>query len=253
MPRAPAGQFCKAGTGYFFSGAWLVLLPIVFKLNSPHMKSCLSLLLFMLIGINLLGQPSFDLKEIEDLTTDPGADPSYSVLVEIFNNSPSALNVHEGKLIYYGRLFAPNYKPYKLNFDEMDFTKLVGGKKYKKAVTKGEDLLKAAPANLEVLARLFTCYNKLGLQDKANLTKAKIDLLVSSILAQGSGQSKDNTIKVVSVGDEYVMIGVLGFSGTRQNSSITGVSILDTWKVKDPKGNRRDLYVEVLVNQKGAP
>lgn len=156
-------------------------------------------------------------------------------------------------MIYYGRLFASGYKPYKLNFAEIDFIKLVGGKKYKQAVPKGEDLLKEAPAHLEVLARLFTCYNKLGLLDKANLTKAKIDLLISSILAQGSGQSKDNTLKVVSVGDEYAVMGVLGFSGTSRSSAITGVSILDTWKVKDPKGNRMDLYVEVLVNQQGTP
>jgi hypothetical protein len=217
------------------------------------MKPYLILLLFVLAATKLLSQTSIDLKEIEKMTTDSTASPSYSVLVEIFNSSPSALNVHEGKLIYYGRLFSASYKPYKLNFDEVDFTKLVGSRKYKQAVPKGEDLLKADPANLEVMARMFTCYKKLGLHDKADLTKAKIDLLVSSILAQGTGRSKDSTMKVVSVGDEYAMMGVLGISGITRRSSITGVSILDTWKVKNSKGNRIDLYVEVLINPKDKP
>lgn len=209
------------------------------------MKYLFYLLFFFSARVDVFSQSSLDLDKIKSSIADSN---SYTLLVEQFNTNPSAINVENGAMLYYGKLFSKDFKPYKINFDEIEFSKLVSKRKYKQAIPKGEDLIKNDPINLEILSELSVCYKKAGLTDKANLTEIKVGLLMSSILPYGSGLSKENTLKVISVGDEYAMMGMLGIVGVTRNSLISAKSILDTWEAKNKSGKRIGFFVEVLNN-----
>jgi hypothetical protein len=215
------------------------------------MKHILILIICFATSIATFSQAQLDLDEIKKLAEDSTSSSNYRALVEEFNHNPLALDTTRGRLIYYGNLFR-GYDLYKINFEEINFTELVLKKKYKQAIPKGEDLLKSDPVNLEILSKLLTCYNKANIKDKAELTKAKVDLLVTSILTHGDGLSESKTLKVISVGDEYAMMGMLGITGMSRNSKLSTKSAFDTWKAKNSKGKRIDFYVEVLFNLQAA-
>ena len=217
------------------------------------MKHFIIFLFYLTASADVFSQNHLDLEKIRKVVLDSSLYFSYNSLVEEFNTNPSMIDIGKGTIIYYGKLFTKDYKPYKINFDEIEFTKLVSRKKYKQAIPKGEEIIKHDPVNLEILSELSLCYKRMNSTDKAELTKIKVGALLSSILNYGSGLSKEITLKVISVGDEYAAMGMLGISGISMNSSISVPSILDTWKAKDKNGKRIDFFVEVLNNLQALP
>ena len=207
----------------------------------------LLILIYSTTSIPSLSQIPIDLNKIKEFVVDSTSTSNYRSLVEEFNQNPSALDTNKGSLIYYGKLFG-NYDLYKINFDELNFSELVLKKKYKQAISKGEDLLKSDPVNLEILSKLLLCYNKTDNKGKEEITKIKVGLLTTCILTHGDGLSDSTTLKVISVGDEYAMMGILGISGMSRNSKMSAKSTVDTWKAKNSKGKRIEFFVEVLYN-----
>ena len=199
-----------------------------------------------------LSQAPLDLNEIKKFVKDSTSISNYRSLVEEFNQNPSSLDTTKGSLVYYGKLFA-GYDLYRINFNELNFSELVLKKKYKQAIPKGEELIKSDPVNLEILSNLLICYNKTHNKAKEELTEIKVGLLITSILTHGDGLSGSTTLKVISVGDEYVMMGTLGINGVSRNSKMSASSILDIWKAKNSKGKRIEFFVEVLHNLDAAP
>ena len=203
-------------------------------------------------SITSQSQIPIDLNKIKEFVEDSTSISNYRSLVEEFNQNPSALDTNKGSLIYYGKLFG-KYDLYRINFDELNFSELVFKKKYKQAIPKGEDLLKSDPVNLEILSKLLMCYSKTDNKGKEELTKVKVGLLITSILTHGDGLSDSATLKVISVGDEYAMMGMLGISGMSRKSKMSGKSTVDTWKAKNSKGKRIEFFVEVLYNLQAEP
>ncbi len=215
------------------------------------MRFFLILFSITLLYANAFSQNSLDLEGIKRAALDTTSNFSYNSLVRKFNQIPSKLDIIKGTIIYYGKLFTPDYKPYKINFIAIDFIKLISKKKYKQAISKGEEILESDPANLEVLSGLAVCYSKAGLSDQENLTKAKLDLLIASILEHGRGELKENTLKVVSTADEYILMQVLHITPLSRRSGPLGTSVLDIWKAKDPNGKRIDFFVKVIYEFSG--
>lgn len=203
-------------------------------------------------SIVALSQAPLDLNEIKKSVQDSTSSSSYRSLIEEFNQNPSALDTSKGGIIYYGKLFT-GYDPFRINFHELDFNKLVLQNKYKQAILKGEELIKSDPVNLEVLSKLLLCYSKTDNKVKEELTKNKVDLLTTAILTHGDGLSESTTLKVISVADEYAMMGMLGISGMTRSSKLSSKSTVDTWKAKNSKGKRIDFFAEVLHSLDTAP
>ena len=225
----------------------LLIVKPIFKMK----RILILILIFFATSIATFSQSQLDLDEIKKLAEDSTSISNYRSLVEEFNHNPLALDTAMGNLIYYGKLFK-GYDLYKINFDEINFTELVLKKKFKQAIPKGEGLIKSDPVNLEILSKLLICYGKANIKDKAELTKAKVDLLVTTILTHGDGLSETKTLKVISVGDEYTMMGMLGITGLSRNSKLSAKSTFDTWNAKNSKGKRTDFFVEVLFNPQAA-
>jgi hypothetical protein len=205
------------------------------------------LLIYFAFQTCLFGQRKSELDSIKKLVGDSLSRPNYQSLIEMFNENPATLDSTEGSIIYYGRIFN-GYDPYRINFDEIDFEKLVGKGQYKAAIIKGEELLKTDPVNLEVLSILITCYNNAHLNNKKELTKTKVDLLTNSILMYCNGSSETNTLKIVSIGDEYAMMKKLKIIGLSRVSQFDNGSTVDTWQAKNPQGKRIDFFAEIVLN-----
>jgi hypothetical protein len=83
------------------------------------------LLIYFAFQTCLFGQRKSELDSIKKLVGDSLSRPNYQSLIEMFNENPATLDSTEGSIIYYGRIFN-GYDPYRINFDEIDFEKLVG-------------------------------------------------------------------------------------------------------------------------------
>lgn len=190
---------------------------------------------------------TISLDSIKNFVEDSLTTSNYRSLLGEFSNHPEALDSKQGSIVYYGRIFN-GFDPYKFDFDEIDFEKLVQKRKYKAAIPKGEELLKVDPANLEVLSMLYTCYTNAQLTGRKELTKIKLDLLTESILMYGDGSSESSTLKIVSIGDEYAMMRILKVVGSSRTTKFLPQSALDIWQAKNSKGKRIDFFAELMLN-----
>ncbi|MFT4092768.1 MAG: DUF4919 domain-containing protein [Niabella sp.] len=181
-------------------------------------------------------------KVVEDSISPYG----YTGLLKKFNDSPEFLYPSEGRILYYGQVFAPAYRAFSSLFLNSAFNELANKRNFEAAIQEGEKILLTNPASLKVLLVLLNCYAELKKESDAKLTKTKLDLLLASILAVGKGDSDSTTLKVVSVEDEYAIMAMLGIKG-KSRRSIAGKtgSFVDRWSIKYNKENR-DFFVEVL-------
>lgn len=195
-------------------------------------------------------QGSVDLDEIRRLTQDTNSRYFYDTLVNEFVTDPNNIELTKGKSIYYGKLFSRYYKVYEFSDDESVFHEHIDKQHFWQAIELGERILCEDPINLDILVNMFQCYIIVGLQQQARITKRKLDVLYNCILFSGTGETRETAYRVISVGDEYAMIGMLGHNGLSRQTVVTGNSIIDSWTIRDEKtGVKKDLHFEVIVNE----
>ena len=195
------------------------------------------------------GQTKINLKEIEKLTKDSTSEYFYSTLISEFNNNPKFFASEKAKFIYYGRLFTNSYKMFQFTADDKQFNNLLSKGKYKKAIPFGEKILQDIPANIEIISKLQLCYEKSDMKEKADTAFTKLTILLNTVLQSGTGQTSNEAYKVVAIGDEYLIMALLGVAGITRQSLLKGISTIDSWKVKEIKsGKKSELHFEWLIN-----
>lgn len=203
-----------------------------------------------MLGNALYAQGTVDLDEIRRLTQDTNSRYFYDTLVNEFLTDPNNIELTKGKSIYYGKIFSRYYKVYEFSDDENIFHEQVAKKRFWQAIEIGERILADDPINLDILMNMFQCYREVGLLQQARMTGRKIDILYNCILFSGTGETRETAYRVISVGDEYVIIGMLGHNGLSRQSFMMGNSIIDSWTIRDEKtGVKKDLHFEVIVNE----
>lgn len=199
-------------------------------------------------------QNTIDLEEIKRLTKDSTSRYFYDTLVSDFMTVPHSFEMTKGLNLYFGKLYSSYYKIYNFSHDEVEFDKFLSRRNYKKAIPLGEEILKHDPVNLEILLKMLTCYIDTDEKKLTDLTRTKISVLYNAILYSGTGENKELAYKVVAIGDEYAIMGILGVQGLTRISSMNISSTTDSWKIRDQKtGDKRDLYFEVLINKSAMP
>lgn len=214
------------------------------------MKKLILSVFFAWLGCAVYAQSSVDLDEIRRLTQDTNSRYFYDTLVNEFVTNPSNIELTKGKSIYYGKLFSRYYKVYEFSDDESVFHEQVSKQRFWQAIETGERILQEDPINLDILINMFQCYRVVGLQQQARTAKRKIDILYNCILFSGTGETRETAYRVISVGDEFAIIGMLGHNGLSRQSFMIGNSIIDSWTIRDEKtGAKKDLHFEVIVNE----
>lgn len=195
------------------------------------------------------GQSPIDLDAIKLATLDSGHEHYYPKLVDEFLKSPEYFPLAKGTYIYYGQLYSKNYKVFNISKEKTDFDKFLSRQNFKKAITLGEKMLAENPVDLEILAKMGFCYDKNGQQELAGNIKSRIDVLRRVILSSGVGDSFESPFKVVSVADEYVIMGIEGIQGISRSSKGKEDSTVDIWSVQiEGSKEEKTLCFEVLRN-----
>jgi len=225
-----------------------------FTKSFGKLKSLFILTVALIFAQNGFCQNTIDFKEIQTLTKDSTSRYFYDTLVHDFLTVPQTFEETKGLNVYYGKLYSKYYKVYDVNGEEHKFSQLIQKGNCKKAITVGDQILKGDPVNLEILLKMFSCYNQLGSTELAKITREKVSVLYRAILHSGTGERKESAYNVVSIADEYAVMAMLGMQPLTRRSSMHGESTTDSWEVRDLKSReKKQLHFNVLINLSAMP
>ena len=116
--------------------------------------------------------------------------------------------------------------------DEKSMEKSLRDKDYGKAIEEAEKVLASEYVNLDAHYVEFVSYRELGQVDKAQYHRAVFKGLIDSILHSGDGKSPETAWVVISVPEEYVVLGVMGYKPSEQSLIGKNGHMYDMMKVK---------------------
>ncbi|WP_439581622.1 DUF4919 domain-containing protein [Dyadobacter bucti] len=204
------------------------------------------LLALLIFAFKICQGQEVDIDRIKIAIRDTAHQYHYPKLIAEFVSQPQYFSMEKGINLYYGNLYAPNYKTFE--FKAMtEFAPLVKKGRLRKAISVGEELFKENPVNLYLLLGLGYCYKQSNQTDKAELTREMAAVLIRAIEASGDGSSTEKAYKVISVNDEYTLMEKNNWTGKTRTSKKTQNSVFDVWEIKE---NTSALYFEVLYNLK---
>lgn len=164
---------------------------------------------FLLLSLFAFGQ-NINLDSIKVNVQNENSNMYYEKLIYKFKFDPTSMSDEEVRNLYYGK----NFSKYKTSFfdtDYLDFTQNFAKGNLKKAIISGDKYLEKDPTNSEVLTYMEIAYRK---KDKESKNYALYSLqsktLLNCIMKNGDGKTKETAFKVNSVGEEYLIAGILG-------------------------------------------
>jgi len=188
----------------------------------------------------------FDLIKAE--TENPESEYSYPKLLKRYLEADSTLTINDYAFIYYGNVFTKNYNPYGLSDDDGKVMELYKKKKYKRAVSYGEKILKENPVNLRITFKMMVCYHLLDELGKAKNYARRYFPILECIYKSGNGISAETAYVVVMVADEYEILADLELSMSEQNlmgnTDVLTVNIIGN-EVEEENESVKNLYFNV--------
>lgn len=207
----------------------------------------------MTSAIHLNAQRRIDLVTLKTIVTDPNSASFYDSLVVKFVKNPKSIDLTMAVRLYYGKMYSKYYAPFKVTEQERAFNKALKRRKFKKAIPIGEAILKSDPVSLETTVNLLIAYKQEKLFEKEDLLGSRLKVLMKAVQYSGTGDDEASPIKVVSVGDEYAIMAIMGYVPVKRSSVMTLSSTIDSWIVRDLKTNGQfNLSFEVLLNFEGS-
>ncbi len=154
-----------------------------------------------------------DYKKLFKQTADKKGKYYYPKLLGMYLENPDFLSDMEMYMLMLGRTQQADFKPYNYK-EEIALQDLTHEDKIAEATALGEKLLQEDPLNLLVLRDLLFCYRKTGQAAKVSACEKRIVKIMDGILFSGNG-SCDQPFMTISVQEEYIFVGYIGFSSTR--------------------------------------
>ena len=188
-----------------------------------------------------------DYKKIEEEISNKKSNSYYPLLITRYNKSDTTLTKEEFELLYYGSFFQDSFSAYS-HSDYSDSLRQVLSKEslltsdYDKIIRFEKAVLNKFPFNLRDLNTLAYAYDKKGMQDSVKFINFKLDNVINTILNSGDGKSSKTGWHVVSVGDEYSILNILGYEFGGEQSLIGRCDYL---AVKKNKDNINGFYFDV--------
>jgi Domain of unknown function (DUF4919) len=203
--------------------------------------------LSILWSINSYSQTkdSLDFKfYIKSITNDSSSRFFYPKLTEKVKNHPSELNVEDVFYLYYGQIFQKGYKSLSFiaNPERPDFDKAVMNGNCKKALNIGGKILERNPVDLTVLLHVCNCIKQKGVADTTNFYEQRFKNLLTAIFSTGDGKSMKTAIGIVSMEDDYILKGILGFLGGVESLGFENNHAYSVWEK-----NGKKLYFEDIM------
>ncbi|MDD3685563.1 MAG: DUF4919 domain-containing protein [Bacteroidales bacterium] len=202
--------------------------------------------IFFAFNANAQNNDSIDFFGIvKKLTTDSTSQYYYPQLLEKVKTSPADINMFDCFYLYYGQIFQPNYKPiggFLLNPERVDFDRAAINGNCKKAIKLGTAMLERNPVDLTVLLYTCICIKQSHSPDDEHYFAQRYDNLLQAIFSTGDGKSIDGAIKIISIEDDYVLKGSLGFFGGKETLEFKEKHCYSVWTKRKHK-----LYFEDII------
>jgi hypothetical protein len=221
------------------------------KVKSLMRKSILLILVFFCYNsANPQSQADVSyLDLVKTLVCDSGSAFFYPKLLDKIKKHPGEINENDVKYLYYGQVFRIGYEPRKMfDDDRKKLEKYMGNDKKYKVIELGTEILKNHPVDLTTLLYTCKCLMEKKLPDTTYFLENRYRMLLKGILSTGNGTSKESAIVVASIWDEYIIKGVLGFTGG--NDILLGSNNFGSYCAWDtPKGKIYFLEIYPLFDK----
>jgi tetratricopeptide (TPR) repeat protein len=160
---------------------------------------------------------SFETKTLDKLATSRKSRYYHRTLRERFDTDPRSLGLDDWFMLYYGTAFSGDYNPYETNQDVNDMVmKLTEGTPDVALCTAALSMVKKDFTRFRLYFPLIDLLIKSGDFDQAHTLAYTFYCLTRAILASGDGKSAQTAYIVVSVPDEYMILGMNGYQLKQQ-------------------------------------
>ncbi len=205
-------------------------------------------LFFLSNWINAQIVSKIDFDQIKKEITDSTSVFYYPDLLQKAIKLDTTISSEEFKRLYYGNAFQSYYYPYGSTEKEKNFLNAFGKQtNFNTLVKLGNDVLKENPVNLEVLLKMILLFSKEGKKEEATIYAKFYVAYLEVIYSSGNGMNCDNGFVVISVDDEYRIVGDLGLNVLRQ-ALIDECDLLTFSKKGQKRKNRiKQLYFNVRI------
>lgn len=179
------------------------------------LKFQLSFILVLLIWVNsVLAQNigSVNFSKIRSEIQDPNSQYYYPSLLKRIWADDTTLELKHYKRLYYGSVFQDYYHPYGASDAKKEFSQIYSDKKHKEAISKGKEVLSENPVDIEVTLKMIYSYLELKDTAAAKIYGHKYFGFLDVIYSSGDGQTPQTAFVVISVDDEYRIVGDLGLN-----------------------------------------
>ena len=207
-----------------------------------------TLTIFWSIGLYSQSADSIDFNSsIMRITNDSTSKYYYPKLKDKIKNHPSEISTEDCYYLYYGQIFQKDYKPlsFVANPQRPDFDKAAMNGNCKKALSLGISILNRNPVDLTVLLHVCNCIKEKNYADTTNFFEPRFKNLLDAIFSTGDGKTMKSAIKIVNIEDDYILKGVLGFLGGKENLGFENNRAYSIWEK-----NGQKLYFEDVMNVK---
>lgn len=144
------------------------------------------------------------------------------------------------------------YQPY-AKHDYKAMRQAYDKKDYKKALEVARKITDESYVDIEAHMMMSMCYNKLGDKDKAAFQQWVAKGLIGSIFKDRDGKSPKTAFQVISVHEEYVLLGVMKLGMVKQDLVQGEGHMYDKLQVKSYKtGKEGILFFNVDIPIKAA-
>ena len=175
----------------------------------------LILLIFSFFAISQqVGKIDFD--QIKRNINDKKSQYYYPTLVDRLLKDDSTLTYKDYKHLYYGSVFQDYYHPYGDSFSKKEFSEVYSTGNNQKIIEKGILVLQENPVDIEVTLKILLAYLEEGDTAMARVYGLKYYSFLDVIYASGDGESIETAYVVITVTDEYRIVGDLNLSVKEQ-------------------------------------
>lgn len=221
-----------------------------FWLYFAMMKLPFSFLFTWLILLNTVFAQhigSVNFTEVKDKTTDSTSQFFYPNLAKRLYQRDTTLTHEEYYFLYYGSVFRNTYHPYGSSNAKKDFNETYDKGNFESCLEKGQFVLKENPVDIEVTLKMIISYLAIGDTSTAKIYGHAYFGFLDVIYSSGDGKTPETAFVVISVDDEYRIVGDLGLQVKQQLLILDCDLLIFSKKQKGRKKKIKKLYFNVQM------
>jgi len=176
------------------------------------------LLLAMFAGTTAQNQdfrkPDFEL--IEKNSTDKKSSLHFDKLFDRFNRADSTMTIEERRHLYFGYSFLDQYSPYGSSDAQDELNEILkkgdtDKETLEKLLSVTEKVLEHYPFSIRMREYRIFAFKELGLLKESSDEEIRATIIIDAILSTGDGTTPETCFYVITTGNEYEIIDILGF------------------------------------------